>query len=515
MVPDTGCTTHLANNHTPLLAETPVSPGIIVTVANNSTITSTSKGILPLPGPLQQPCHRMPSIHKPLYSIGQATDAGTTAVFTATRMFIANNNDITIKLKNTPLVTGTRTPPGLWRMNLSSNQKQPPESRQTTQHAANSAYEKRTKPELAIFLHATAGFPPPKTFCAAIDAGFFATWPGLTSELIRKHLPKSIPSIMGRMRRLPQGIRSTTKEPELPSPRTNRNRQHFIGPTAFHQEELNALKGVIASDLPGRFPFASSRGMNYIFLLYDYDSNAILVEPIKSRQAKHLIEGYDACYNRLKAAGITPILHRLDNEISDTMRQSIQEKGLKYQLSDTYDHHAQPAERHVGTYKNHLGSILNGCDADFPPHLWCRTIKQSEITINCLRKSRINPKLSAYTQLFGIFDFNATPMVPVGTRAIIYEDREQRPNTWANHGQRGWYIGPAMEHYRNYTIFVTKTRAERHGKTVEFFPTKYNLPATSTDDQAAAAITDLIHALKNPAPAGPFLARGTATNAAL
>lgn len=389
---------------------------------------------------------------------------------------------------------------------------------------AHSAYERRPKQELAVFLHATAGYPPAKTFCQAIDAGFFATWPGLTSTLIRKHLPKSVPSVMGRMRRHPKGVRSTTKpkppdghitdvtDDTLPPPRPLRDRRHLVGPTVVN---LDNLKGVISTDLPGRFPFPSSRGMNYVFLLYDYDSNAILVEPIKSRNTDHLIEGYDACYNRLVAAGVIPVLHRLDNEISDDMRASIKAKDLKYQLSDTYDHHAQPAERHVGTYKNHLGSILNGCDADFPPHLWCRTIRQSEITINSLRRSRINPKLSAYTQLFGIFDFNTTPMVPIGTRAIIYEDRVQRANTWANHGQRGWYVGPSMEHYRNYDIFVTKTRRVRNGKTIEFFPTKYTLPATSSDDRAAAAVDDLVHELRNPQYAGPFLARGTATNAAL
>jgi len=188
----------------------------------------------------------------------------------------------------------------------------------------------------------------------------------------------------------------------------------------------------------------------------------------------YLINGYNAYYNRLKAAGITLILHQLDNEISDAMQQSILDKGLKYQLSDTYDHHAQPAERHVGTYTNHLGLILNGCNTKFPPHLWCQTIQQSEITINCLRKSRINSKLSAYIQLFGIFDFNATPMVPIGTRAIIYEDREQQPNTWANHGQRGWYIGPATEHYRNYNIFVTKNGQNTMVKQLNFFQQNMN-----------------------------------------
>ena len=79
---------------------------------------------------------------------------------------------------------------------------------------------------------------------------------------------------------------------------------------------MDDLKGLISTDLPDRFPFTSSRGMNYIFILYDSDSNAILAEPIKSRspQNQHLIEGYEACYNLLEKAGIRPIIQRLDNE---------------------------------------------------------------------------------------------------------------------------------------------------------------------------------------------------------
>ena len=35
-------------------------------------------------------------------------------------------------------------------------------------------------------------------------------------------------------------------------------------------------------DLTGRFPIQSNRGANYIFVLYDYDSNAILVRPLRN-----------------------------------------------------------------------------------------------------------------------------------------------------------------------------------------------------------------------------------------
>ena len=41
-------------------------------------------------------------------------------------------------------------------------------------------------------------------------------------------------------------------------------------------------------DLTGRFPYVSSRGNQYFLVVYDYDSNAILVEVLKSRSGKEI-----------------------------------------------------------------------------------------------------------------------------------------------------------------------------------------------------------------------------------
>jgi hypothetical protein len=41
--------------------------------------------------------------------------------------------------------------------------------------------------------------------------------------------------------------------------------------------------GQIYTDQTGRFPVVLSKGNKYIMILYDYDSNAILAQPIKDR----------------------------------------------------------------------------------------------------------------------------------------------------------------------------------------------------------------------------------------
>jgi hypothetical protein len=59
-------------------------------------------------------------------------------------------------------------------------------------------------------------------------------------------------------------------------------------------------------------------------------------------------------------------------------------------------------------------------------HLWCRLIRQATTTLNLLRQSHINPRLSAEAQLNGAFDYNKTPLAPFGTKVIVNENPEKR-----------------------------------------------------------------------------------------
>jgi hypothetical protein len=80
-------------------------------------------------------------------------------------------------------------------------------------------------------------------------------------------------------------------------------------------------------------------------------------------------------------------------------------------------------------------------------HLWDRILPQVVMTLNMLIISRLNPKLSATTHIFGQHDYNRAPLAPSGTIIISHETPGRR-KTWAPHGQDGWDIGPALEHYR-------------------------------------------------------------------
>jgi hypothetical protein len=139
------------------------------------------------------------------------------------------------------------------------------------------------------------------------------------------------------------------------------------------------------------------------------------------------------------------------------------------------------------------------------------------MTLNMLRRSRINPKLSAYTQIFGVFDYNRTPLAPIGTRTVVHQrTTQQGRTTFADHGVIGWSIGPAMNHYRHWTFYIPKTRGTRVSDTVVFLPEKYTMTATASSDRATAALEELTEALKNPSEsAKPFLNTGSKLNEAI
>jgi len=109
-----------------------------------------------------------------------------------------------------------------------------------------------------------------------------------------------------------------------------------------------------------------------------------------------------------------------------------------------------------------------GVNPNFPLCKWDCLIHQANITINLLRNAQINTKLSAYSYIFGEFNFLATPLAPPGTKIVAHVSPEKRAS-WELNGEVGWYVGPSMHHYRCIKCYFLKTREERHCDMVDFF----------------------------------------------
>ena len=141
-------------------------------------------------------------------------------------------------------------------------------------------------------------------------------------------------------------------------------------------------------------------------------------------------------------------------------------------------------------------------DPDYPVAEWDRLLDQAFLTLNLLRTARINPSLSAHTYLFGNFDFNSTPLAPLGTRVVIHSKPNYRAS-WDANGKDGWYIGYSPHHYRCMKCYMPKTRSEINADTIVFFPHIIDFPIVSTDTFLKQAALDIITLLTNPPKAFP------------
>jgi hypothetical protein len=240
-----------------------------------------------------------------------------------------------------------------------------------------------------------------------------------------------------------------------------------------------------------------------MLVMYHYDTNAILVEPLKTRHGNEILRGYTKLYHHLTERGFRPTTHWLDNEASNALKTSNHTQDIEYQLVPPHVHCRNSAKRVIRTWTNHFVAGICSTNSDFPLHLWDRLIEQATITLNLLRPARRNPNMSAHQMLNGAFDYNRTPMAPPGTKIAVHEKpKERRP--WDPQGVVGWYLGPATEHYRCYRVFVNKTRSERITDTVEFFPQEIEMPYPTPTEIAVEATKTLIRTLQNPLPSTDF-----------
>jgi hypothetical protein len=446
--------------------------------------------------------HIVPALTtKSLLSIPQLCSNGCTAEL--------DSKTITIKYNDQVALAGTRCPTsGLWHIDISTpvpDNSIPDTTTIGPPFEANAAAGSSHPSDLVAFAHAALWSPSLSTLEKALANGYIINFPGLSQQLLRKYPPKSRATMKGHLDQQRQGIQSTqsatvpTVDSELPLDLSadNGTRTHdcFVA--------LLPPTGQIYTDQTGRFVCPSETGNNYIMVVYDYDSNAILAEPIPNRTKKSLLAAYTKLHSQLCDAGLRPQYQRLDNECSDIMKEFMKEQNIKYQLVPPGVHRRNAAERAIRTLKNHLIAGFCSLDENFPLSLWDKLLPHALMSLNMLRGSRINPKLSAYAQLHGAFDFNATPLAPPGIRVLIHEKPHQR-KTWMPHAVDGWYIGPAMESYRCHRVWCWATKTERICDTLSWFPSKVQIPTASSADTIQACLEQIVECLKNPAAGSPL-----------
>jgi len=307
MVVDSGSTSHISTkkdaHH---FIPTGESSDKVFRVANGNEQPATEKRLLPfnLP-PEAKEVHVSPGIvNASLLSTGVLANANYTTILGPGKVEIYDTNKTKITTSMGPILSGWQCPitklhriPLVPRHLITDMDTQTIlcdrpatefiPNRPSPLEACNNVYEFRTKPELCRFYHATAGFPTQATFEQAVEKNFYASWPGLTVDLVCKHFPESEETQKGHMKAMKSGVRSTKKkakssanketssdnesDDEVNAKPQPKQKDSYI--KIFDTE--NDLELKIFTDQTGKVFTKSKRGYQYIMVLAEVDSNGL------------------------------------------------------------------------------------------------------------------------------------------------------------------------------------------------------------------------------------------------
>lgn len=492
------CDVNVITNVQPLSPNTPV----VVTLPNNSHIRATHSALLNFPHlPLAaRHAYLFPHLTSSLISIGMLCDNGLTAHYHHDAVYIAD-------AKGNVVLSGRRHEHSrLWMIDIASSADSlsgPP----SPTHSAALAVHFDSIADRVRFSHAAFGSPAPSTFIDAISKGFF-NLPDLSLSQVRKHITPTFATMVGHMDQQRQhshhphsthhntdhDLVSATDRP-LPDNSDQHLDVHIFDNDSIKDDEEHQL----FMDLTGRFPVRSRSGNNYIMVFLSASHNYIHLQPMKNRSADECVRAFQAGLEFFSEHNVTFSHVRLDNETSHEFEQFAHGAGLSVQFVPPHTHRANRAERAIRTFKNHFLATLATTHPDFPLSLWDRVLPQLELTVNLLRESDLNTNVSAYESVCGPFDLSAHPIAPIGMQVAIHNKPAQR-TSWGTHAQRGYYLGPALKHFRCHRVFVTTTQSERISDTLQWFP-HTELPQTVDAPLLSLSqrITDLTEHIKTQA----------------
>ena len=424
-----------------------------------------------------------------LMSVGRTADDGTVSIFTKDGVTVHKEQDVLITCNGEPILIGVRDENGRYRIPLVQQNGQwqprkPSKKARQTLRQANSVYDLPSIEQAIKWMHAVCGYPVKSTWLKAVKAGNFVGWPLLTAKNVSKYYPETDETPKGHMNQQRKNVRSTKQPFEecnaAAALRGKKVKDVFV--------KTYDTRETIFSDQTGQFPKQSKRGNKYLMVMVEIDSNAILVEPMKSRKDAEMIRAYDVLVQRLNRANIHPHKHILDNELSANMKQHIETKHkFNVELVPPGNHRRNAAEVAIRNFKAHFLSVLAGTAESFPMHLWDRLLPQTEITLNLLRQSNATPTVSAYAHLSGPFDYNKMPLAPMGCEVQVLEKPDKR-GTWAYHSVDGWYLNTSPDHYRVHNCHIKSTQSERLTDTIQFKHKHITNPTLTHHDK-------LMHAL--------------------
>ena len=121
-------------------------------------------------------------------------------------------------------------------------------------------------------------------------------------------------------------------------------------------------------------------------VMVEIDSNAILVEPTKSRKDGKMKHTYEYLLLRMKQTGVQPKKQVLNNEVLESIKNLIcNEYKKELELVPLGCYRCNASELAICNFKAHFRNILAGTDPDFQMQLLDCLLPQTKITLHLLR----------------------------------------------------------------------------------------------------------------------------------
>jgi hypothetical protein len=120
----------------------------------------------------------------------------------------------------------------------------------------------------------------------------------------------------------------------------------------------NAIIGTMYTDITGAFPVRLFKSMQYIFVAYVYDLNAIIVCAMPSRTDTSMVTAFTKVITILKAGGYQPAHNVMDNKCSAAVKKYIRSENINIQLVPPHNHCVNAAEHAITTFKEHFIAAL-------------------------------------------------------------------------------------------------------------------------------------------------------------
>jgi len=196
----------------------------------------------------------------------------------------------------------------------------------------------------------------------------------MSEKLILKYLNPSAATAKGHMKRPRHGIRSTrtrtpvamldTREPVehvpaiLPVDNALHEYQHHpSGPHLITNDVDQSIanifclgafadkqSGIVYHDMMGSFPFMSVDDSVCFFVMYHYESNAILATPTAGLDDMTIFKAYKAYFIELEQKGYTPKSNIMDNQATKHIKKNLTENDCKLQVVEPHNHRVNAAE---------------------------------------------------------------------------------------------------------------------------------------------------------------------------